>query len=94
MRPVINVGLAWYTMGHYQEEEISYLLYCLGVKGFTSDRGSIPKESLRSRGRSLRGRGGLLRDAPEEILRPMTNFDNVIFYVQVLRGSVAQLVNC
>ena len=46
-------------MGHYQEDGI-------GVKGFTNDRGSIPKESPpRPRGRSLRDQGGLLRDAPE-----------------------------
>ena len=39
-----------------------------------------------------RGQGGLLRDAPEEIPRPMTYFDNVLSYLEVQR--VDQLVLC
>ena len=56
-------------LGHYQEDGI-------GVKGFTSDRGSIPKESEGSRGTPE----GCSR-GHEEIPRPMTDFDNVILYL-------------
>ena len=65
-------------MGHYQEEGI-------GVKGFTSDQGSIPKDS-ETPGAYPEGSRGTLEGCSrshEEIPRPMTDFDNVILYVQL-----------
>ena len=78
------------TMGHYQEDGI-------GVKGFTSDRGSIPKEppeTPRAQPEGSRGAPEGCSRGHEEIPRPMTDFDNVILYLQILWGSVAQLVKC
>ena len=65
-------------MGHYQEEGI-------GAKGFTSDRGSILKESpetLRARTVGSRGAPEGCSRGHEEIPRPMTDFENVILYLQ------------
>ena len=67
-------------MGHYQEDGI-------GVKGFTSDRGSIPKEppeTPRAQPEGSRGAPEGCSRGHEEIPRPMTDFDNVILYLLIL----------
>ena len=67
------------TMGHCQELGI-------GVKGFLSDSGSILKESPetpRAQPEGSRGAPEGFSRGHEEIPRPMTDFDNVILYLQV-----------
>ena len=66
-------------MEHYQGDGI-------GVKGFTSDRGSIPKgnpKTLRAQPKGSRGAPEGCSRGHDKIPRPMTDFDNVILYLQV-----------